>query len=258
MRPAPFFPGSQRFRKVPSYTSESLDSWGWEALCSVRGRNGIPYRLLSRSLIVWLGLLISGAMVAQTPLVFSPAAGALDRPYHSGGTLAFTDVDNNGWDDLVILDEGHIVVVEYQGPQGFHAAEVTSVGGSLQWGACVGDLDNNGSKDLISGGSYDGVHFVRLGPNGGGPLEDLDNGAMFMQACAMVDLDDDGVLTLFACHDDGLSRLWKGGQMQTPTPDDSLSPGFLGSSRDAYGKVYPEVRDELLQGQEVVLEVISM
>jgi hypothetical protein len=39
---------------------------------------------------------------------------------------------------------------------------------------------------------------------------------------------------------------------------DSLSPGFLGSSRDAYGKVYPEVRDELLQGQEVVLEVISM
>jgi len=181
-------------------------------------------RHLSRLLVVCLGLLLSGQVVAQIPLLFSPAAGALDRPYHSGGTLAFTDVDNNGWDDLVILDEGHVVVVEYQGPEGFHAAEVTSVGSSLQWGACVGDLDNSGSKDLISGGSYDGVHFVRMAPDGGGPLEDLDNGAMFMQACTMVDLDGDGVLDLFACHDDGLSRLWKGGQMETPTPDDSLIP----------------------------------
>lgn len=39
---------------------------------------------------------------------------------------------------------------------------------------------------------------------------------------------------------------------------DSLSPGFLGSSRDAYEQVYPEVRDELLKGEEVLLEIVSM
>lgn len=224
MRSAPFFLGSRRFQPVPFCTSESVDSGVGVTLCSIRGRGSTRLRRILGLLTVWAGLLVSGAMSAQTPPVFSPAAGALDRPYHSGGTLAFTDVDNNGWDDLIILDGGHTVVVEYQGPQGFYAVEGASVSGSLQWGACVGDLDNSGSKDLISGGSYDGVHFVRMGPDGSGPLEDLDNGAMFMQACAMVDLDNDGVLDLFACHDDGLSRLWKGGQMQTPTPDDSLIP----------------------------------
>lgn len=39
---------------------------------------------------------------------------------------------------------------------------------------------------------------------------------------------------------------------------DSLSPRFLGSSRDAYAKIYPQVTEHLLQGEEVVLEVISM
>ena len=39
---------------------------------------------------------------------------------------------------------------------------------------------------------------------------------------------------------------------------DSLSPGFLGSSRDAYAKAYPQVRDHLMMGDEVVLEVVRM
>ena len=36
---------------------------------------------------------------------------------------------------------------------------------------------------------------------------------------------------------------------------DSLSPGFLGSSRDAYNRIYPRVRDLILGGKEVILEV---
>jgi len=33
------------------------------------------------------------------------------------------------------------------------------------------------------------------------------------------------------------------------------SPGFLGSSRDAYNMIYPQVRDLILGGEEVILEV---
>ena len=58
----------------------------------------------------------------------------------------------------------------------------------------------------------------------GVPFDNLDNGSMFMQGCAMSDLDGDGVLDLFACHDDGLSKLWKGGQMQLPPPTIALMP----------------------------------
>ena len=39
---------------------------------------------------------------------------------------------------------------------------------------------------------------------------------------------------------------------------DTLSPGWLGSSREGYARVYPEVRDELLKGEVVLLEIVSM
>ena len=39
---------------------------------------------------------------------------------------------------------------------------------------------------------------------------------------------------------------------------DSLSPGYLGSSRDGYARVYPQVRDELLKGEVVLLEIVSI
>ena len=174
-------------------------------------------------LLLFLGLLLGN----QQPLMGQPQftmSTALESSYHSGGVVGFTDVDNNGWDDLVIFDDGHDVVVEFQGPEGFHAVEMVTLSSSNQWGACIGDLDNSGTKDVVSGGSYDGVHHLRMGPGGVANFDDLDNGAMFMQGCVMSDLDGDGVLDLFACHDDGLSKLWKGGQMQTPTPDDSLMP----------------------------------
>ena len=39
---------------------------------------------------------------------------------------------------------------------------------------------------------------------------------------------------------------------------DSLSPRFLGSSREAYAKVYPAVEKQLSKGEEVLLEVVCI
>ena len=39
---------------------------------------------------------------------------------------------------------------------------------------------------------------------------------------------------------------------------DSLSPGFLGSSREAYAKVYPAVQKQLSKGEDVLLEVVCI
>jgi hypothetical protein len=38
---------------------------------------------------------------------------------------------------------------------------------------------------------------------------------------------------------------------------DSLSPRFLGSSRAAYERLYPQVKDAILGGDEVILEIVS-
>ena len=44
-----------------------------------------------------------------------------------------------------------------------------------------------------------------------------------MQACNWVDMDNDGVLDVFGCHDDALSRMWRGGEDGTLVP----APEFI-------------------------------
>lgn len=200
--------------------SNSTGKHGFFALCAGMARDVALFQGK------WLPLLgvfmcLQQGLKAQVEFTFSTS---LQGSYHSAGTVGFTDVDNNGWDDLVIFNEGHDVVVEFQGPEGFYAVEMATVSNSNQWGACIGDLNNSGSKDLIAGGSYDGVHHLKMLPHGAGPLENLDNGSIFMQGCAMTDLDGDGMLDVFACHDDGLSKLWKGVEQGGLEYDASLMP----------------------------------
>ena len=49
----------------------------------------------------------------------------------------------------------------YQGADGtFKTFIMVQLSSSNQWGMCVADYDNDGHKDVFSGGSYDGV-FVQ-------------------------------------------------------------------------------------------------
>ena len=87
----------------------------------------------------------------------------------------------------------------------------------------VADFDNDGHKDVFSGGSYDGVSFSASQRQGKHHPRAC-HGKMFMQACNWVDIDNDGVLDVFGCHDDALSRMWKGSEDGTlePAPSSSI------------------------------------
>ena len=114
-------------------------------------------KALTLSVAVLFGLATSQA---QT---FTNGNSLLPGQYHSGGCVGFTDMDGDGFDDLVVLDESEDLHVLYQGPDGsFSEVDYGSVSGSNQWGMCVADYDNDGHKDVFSGGSYDGVHVQHL------------------------------------------------------------------------------------------------
>jgi len=166
-----------------------------------------------------LALSCAAAGVAANAQTFTNASNLLPNTYNSGGCVGFADLDGDGYDDLIVLDQSNTLHTLYQTPEGtFTDYNLGQVSNASQWGMCVADFDNDGHKDVFSGGSYDGVFVQKISAPGVHTSMELANGSMFMQACNWVDIDNDGVLDVFGCHDDALSRMWKGAE------DGSLEP----------------------------------
>jgi len=172
----------------------------------------------------FITMILSGLAVLNAQS-FSNGVSLLPNEYHSGGCVGFTDMDGDGFDDLIVLDQSNTLHILYQGPDGsFVDYDLGSVSASSQWGMCVADFDNDGHKDVFSGGAYDGVHVQHITSPGVYTSMELENGSMYMQACNWADINNDGYLDVFGCHDDGLSRMWTGSSNGTLTPAPGLIP----------------------------------
>ena len=68
------------------------------------------------------------------------------------------------------------------------------------------------------------MHVQKITAPGVSTSLELENGSMFMQACNWGDIDNDGVLDVFGCHDDALSRIWKGSEDGILTISQELIP----------------------------------
>lgn len=152
-------------------------------------------------------LLTSAVAFTQT---FTNLSSLLPDNYRSGGVTGVADVNHDGLDDIVVMHLSTELYVLYQQPDGsFSESFYGSVSGEAQWGMAVGDYDNDGQLDVLSGGSYDGVKFVNIDSPTSGNIIFHDDVQIFMQACNFADIDNDGWADAFACHDDGESYLFK-------------------------------------------------
>ncbi|WP_306643649.1 FG-GAP-like repeat-containing protein [Sanyastnella coralliicola] len=153
---------------------------------------------------------------------FADMGEELPNEYHSGGTVGVVDMNNDGYDDIVTLDNANTLIVLYQGADGWTEVNYGQISGSNQWGFSVGDMNNDGHNDVISGGAYDGVHFISIDEQGVSEQFDLQNGSMFMQDCNMHDIDNDGYLDFFGCHDDATSRMWRNNGSGAMVPNEFM------------------------------------
>ncbi|HRW88522.1 MAG TPA: VCBS repeat-containing protein, partial [Flavobacteriales bacterium] len=134
-----------------------------------------------------------------------------DQSARTGNCVGIADMDGDGYDDLILLDNSRHLYIDYQGSNGsFTSFDYGNVSGSSQWGMCAGDVDGDGHKDVVSGGNGDGVHFMEITSPGVSSLSSLNNGTgqFFMQAMNMADINNDGHLDVFGCNDIGPSRIW--------------------------------------------------
>lgn len=189
------------------------------------------------------------ALQAQT---FTNATDLLGASFNSGGCVGVTDMNNDGFDDIIVLHNARHLRVLYQTPAGWELVEYGTVSGNNQWGMAIGDISETGHRDVVCGGSYDGVHHVRITDVGEYETSALANGSMFMQACNVVDIDNDGHLDFFACHDDALSRMWRNNGSGSLVPANDLidltdydTGAFPNTDHSGnYGSVWSDIDDD--------------
>lgn len=144
----------------------------------------------------------------------------------SGVAMAVADMNADGRDDIVHLREGMELRVDYQpsGTGNFTFFNLGIVSGTQrQWGLAIGDADNNGYPDILTGGYYDGLHYQRANGTGTGFTKTvLTTPSIFSQALSFADINNDGWLDIFACNDDAENAKFRNNGTGTMLADASL------------------------------------
>ncbi|MCB0640812.1 MAG: CRTAC1 family protein, partial [Phaeodactylibacter sp.] len=153
-------------------------------------------------------LVLQSTLISQVS--FTNRNDLLNDNYYSGVAIGIADMNGDFLDDIVHLDDARILNIQYQQPNAdFATLTYGNVSNSNQWSMCVADVDNNGYNDVLSGGYYDGVKVVMANSNATNyTLTLMPGNDLFIQGSNFADINNDGWVDAFACHDDGESRIF--------------------------------------------------
>lgn len=125
----------------------------------------------------------------------------------ASGTYRYAVVDMNGdyLDDMVSVSQTNVNIREQNAGGGFTTKNITTPSADWlpSWSMAAADYDGNGYTDLLYG-SGDGVTFMRANSTGTGFTEistDINVLDIFSQRSNFADIDNDGNLDAFVCHD---------------------------------------------------------
>ena len=176
-------------------------------------------------------------------------------PYKSQ-IVAITDMDNDGLDDIAILEKvppsgSGLLKINYQNEPNtpFSCKSLANIGSSNQFSICAADLNNNGQIEAIIGGLYETSEIIATTNMDGdtsifGFLPISEN--VFFQGTNIVDVNNDGLLDVFACHDEGANYLWENeGDGQFKVNNDWIDFSINGSQGEPasgnYGSIWSDV-----------------
>jgi hypothetical protein len=155
---------------------------------------------------------------------------------------AVMDMNGDYLDDLVATDAvivSQAISIAYQLPDGnfdIQSRPISDdIANSPSWSICGGDLDGNGFNDLLFAGGG-GASFIWANADGTAYNETSDGNYIFCQRSNLVDMDADGNLDAFVCHDVA-PNVW---YMNNGTQLFDWNQGGLGDTPDGgnYGSVW--------------------
>ncbi len=149
-------------------------------------------------MVICLALTIP--MTAQQ-VTFSNQSFLLGEVEGSSFEDCTVDMNNDNLDDIVRITTGHLYI-DYQQPDGTFTQQDFAINFQVYptWSMCAGDLNEDGFNDLLLG-SGSSVSFVYSNNNGTEYSEIAHPEYIFSQRSTMADIDNDGHLDAFVCHD---------------------------------------------------------
>jgi hypothetical protein len=145
--------------------------------------------------------------LTETPPVTPPVPGLTFTPEFMptiGGAykLAVADMNGDFLDDIVTVSEGEIQIHYQEATGGFTPVTIaTDLADFLPtWSIAIADYDKNGFSDILYGGGS-GVTFMRANATGTAFEEVSGAEYVFSQRSNFIDINNDGHLDAFVCHD---------------------------------------------------------
>ncbi len=125
--------------------------------------------------------------------------------------MGIADMNADGKDDIVRYNLSRSLNIEYQKEpnQAFQHRNEGAIANFSQWSNCIADVDKNGYNDILVGGKYDNVKVLYNQDGLDFFSTNVPNSSIFLQGSNFIDIDNDGWVDIFACHDEGDNRKYR-------------------------------------------------
>jgi len=152
-------------------------------------------RLMKKIYYLFIFLCLSSVYAQDATFTTQSVSGG------SNSIIGSVDLNGDFLDDILVPSESNLRIL-YQTTTGFDQVDIPiSVSNGPNWSISVGDYDANGINDIMYGGGS-GVSFLKANADGTSfTQEDQSSLFIFSQRTNFIDINNDGHLDAFVCHD---------------------------------------------------------
>lgn len=140
--------------------------------------------------------------VTFTTLIDSRVNFSKQSMTSNGYDLTVIDMDGDHLDDIVSITSNSVKVHYQMSTGGFNEVDISTPTADFlpTWSMAAADYDRNGQTDLLYGGGS-GVTFMKSNSSGNGFTQATTSDYVFSQRSNFIDINNDGHLDAFVCHD---------------------------------------------------------
>ncbi len=170
---------------------------------------------------LWILLFFPSWLSSQIKFL-SSTTSLVPTDHFSGSVVGIADMNADGLDDIIRLQNSRILSIAYQTAPGkpFIIRNIDQIAAYEFWNVVIGDINQDGWNDMVFGANENPGYVYYSLPSGDSVIYQkqalLGSEKAYAQAGNLVDINNDGWLDFFLCNDIGENKIWanSGGRLR--------------------------------------------